>query len=492
MSGRIAIVGAGLGGLATACHLAGRGHEVTVLERGERPGGRAGQWCEAGYRFDTGPSVLTMRDLLARTFAAAGADLADHLELRQLDPAYRATFWDGSEIRVRADRAAMAEEIRSAAGPADAAGFERFVDWVTELYRIELASFIDRDFRTPMDLLADPVAMARLVRAGGFGRLQRRIDGFFTDDRLRRLFSFQAMYAGLSPLDALALYAVIAYMDSVEGVWFPAGGMHAVATGLADAATKAGVELRYGVDVQAIEPATGGDPCRVRTASETIEAEVVVANPDLPVVYERLVDVEAPRRVAKGRYSPSCVVWLLGSDGPVPDAVEHHNIHFSEPWSEAFDQLLRRGRSMDDPSRFVTVASVTDPTAAPAGHHTLYVLEPVPNLSADVDWVAEEPRLTERALGWARHAGYLSGEPVVQRTITPVDWRAQGMARGTPFALDHRFSQSGPFRPALVDRRLPGVVFVGSGTRPGVGVPMVLLSGRLAAERVEALVARRT
>jgi phytoene desaturase len=485
MTGRVVIVGAGLGGLAAACHLAGRGHEVTVLEAADQPGGRAGQWLADGFRFDTGPSVLTMRDLLARTFTAAGTDISDHLELHRLDPAYRARFWDGSDIHVRAGREAMAEEIRRVAGPDDAAGFERFVDWVTELYRLELDNFIDRDFRTPLDLLTTPAALVGLVRAGGFGRLQRKVDGFFGDERLRRLFSFQALYAGLSPLEALALYAVIAYMDTVEGVWFPTGGMHAVATGLAAAATKAGAEIRYGVPVEAIAPATRDRRCRVTTAHEVLEADVVVANPDLPVVYEDLLGLPARRRVAKGHYSPSCVVWLLGVEGPVAPGIEHHNIHFTEPWAESFEELLDKGRTMSDPSRFVTVASLTDPTAAPAGHHTLYVLEPTPNLSADLDWRAEEPRLTERMLRWATDEGYLQGSPVLADTVTPVDWRARGMARGTPFALDHRFSQSGPFRPALVDRRAPGVVFVGSGTRPGVGVPMVLLSGRLAAERAE-------
>lgn len=489
MSARIVVVGAGLGGLAAACHLAGNGHEVLVLERDASPGGRAGQWCSAGYRFDTGPSVLTMRDVLARTFAAAGTSLEDHLDLHRLDPAYRASFWDGSEIRVRATRQAMVDEIRATAGAADAAGFERFADWVTDLYHLEFDRFIDRDFNSPLDLAAQPAALARLVRAGGFGRLQRRINSFFTDERLRRLFSFQAMYAGLSPLDALALYAVIAYMDSVEGVWFPTGGMHAVATALAAAVVKAGGEIRYGTPVEAIEAGGRGRSPRVVIAGEAIDADVVVANPDLPVAYERLLPVDAPRRVRTGRFSPSCVVWLLGSDRPVAPGTEHHNIHFARPWAEAFEQLLDQGRPMAEPSRFVTVASLTDPSAAPVGGASLYVLEPVPNLGADLDWTSEEARLTERTLGWLDHQGYLQGDPVVERVITPIHWRAQGMARGTPFALDHRFTQSGPFRPALVDQRLPGVVFVGSSTRPGVGVPMVLLSGRLAAERAEASVA---
>ena len=236
-------------------------------------------------------------------------------------------------------------------------------------------------------------------------------------------------------------------------------------------------------------PATSGQPCRVVTADGSIDADVVVANPDLPVLYDQLLPVGPPRRVRRGRYSPSCLVWLLGTSQPVGPGTEHHNIHFTRPWGASFDELLRQGRPMSEPSRFVTVASGTDPSAAPAGGSTLYVLEPVPNLTADVDWTTETDRLTTRALAWATDEGYLSGSPEVQRVITPLEWRAQGMARGTPFALDHRFTQSGPFRPGLVDRRLPGVVFVGSATRPGVGVPMVLLSGRLAAERAEACLA---
>lgn len=490
MTGRVVVVGAGLGGLAAACHLVGAGHSVTVVERDETPGGRAGQWCEGGFRFDTGPSVLTMRHLLEDTFAAAGSDLADHLTLQRLDPAYRARFWDGSEIRVRAERHAMADEVRRVAGAGEAAGFERFVDWVTDLYRIEFGSFIDRDFRHPFDLAASPGALARLVRAGGFRRLANQVGNFFADERLRRLFSFQAMYAGLSPLDALALFAVIAYMDSVEGVWFPAGGMHATATGLADAVAKAGGELRYGTRVERIDASVDGRPCRVHTDSDVLEADVVVANPDLPIAYQQLLDVPAPRRVRRGHYSPSCLVWLLGTRRRVAEGTEHHNIHFAASWATSFDELLDRGRPMSDPSRFVTVASRTDPTAAPDGGDTLYVLEPVPNLTADIDWHAETPRLTERMLGWARDEGYLDADPVVQRHLGPLEWRAQGMARGTPFSLDHRFSQSGPFRPALVDRRLPGIIFTGSGTRPGVGVPMVLVSGRLAARQAEAHLAR--
>lgn len=480
---RVVVVGAGLGGLAAACHLAGRGHEVTVLERSDIPGGRAGQHTEAGLRFDTGPSVLTMKNILQDTFAGAGACLEDHLTLHRLDPAYRAVFADGSEISVRAGREDMAEEIRRTCGPSEVAGFHRFVDWVTDLYNTEFPAFINRDLRTTADLLRSPRDLAKLARLGGFGRLDPRVQGFFGDERLQRLFSFQALYAGISPLRALALYAVIAYMDCIEGVWFPDGGIHSVAAGLADAAAKAGADLRYNTTVESIDTTK---PCIVSTAEGIYRADAVVVNPDLPVAYRQLLAADAPRRVRRGHYSPSCLLWLLGGDRADLGTAAHHNVHFGKEWGASFDELFQHGTAMTHPSRLVTVASLTDPGAAPPDHHAITVLEPVPNLQLAPPGRLDEDRLTERMMHWAQATGYTGTEPTLVRQYGPQKWRRDGMAAGTPFALDHRFSQSGPFRPGMTDRRLPGVVFVGSATRPGVGVPMVLISGRLAADAVHA------
>ncbi len=288
---RVAVVGAGLGGLSAACHLAGRGHEVVVLERESVPGGRAGVLEADGFRIDTGPSVLTMTGILASTFAAAGADMAEHLTLHPVDPIYRACFADGSEIKVRHGREAMTEEIRSVCGEAEAVSFSRFCDYLTELYRLELPNFIDRNFDSVVDLLKpSPLPLVRLVRMGGLRRLASVVNSYFNDFRLQRIFSFQAMYAGLSPYEALALYCVITYMDTVEGVFFPEGGIHAVPRGLAAAAAGAGAELRYGVTVERVEQAPGGRATGVRLDSgEMVRADAVVLNPDLPVAYRTLL-----------------------------------------------------------------------------------------------------------------------------------------------------------------------------------------------------------
>ena len=483
----VVVVGAGLSGLSSAMHLAGAGYRVTVVEAGDVPGGRQGTLAKDGFRFDTGPVVLTMVPLLEEAFAAVGASVADHLRLTLLDPAYHAFFADGSRLRVRPGHEAMRAEIAAECGSRDAAAFDGFVDWLRRLTEVELPHFIDANWNSPLGLLRSPRAALELLRLGGFGRLGAAVGRRFEDERLRRVFSFQAMYAGLAPSKALALYAVITYMDSVEGVWFPEGGMHAVPVAMARAAGEAGVEFRYGTPAERVLRGVDGRVRGVRlVGGELLPADAVVLTPDLPVAYERLLpDLTPPRLATRGRFSPSAVVWHVGVRGDrLPEGAGHHNIHFGAAWDDAFDDLFVRGRLMADPSRYVAVPSLHDTTAAPAGHQSLYVLEPVPNLhQGRLDWATEGPRLRERLHGFLETAGY-STDIVTEEFVTPEDWLAQGMAAGTPFALAHTFAQTGPFRPRNVDRRAPGVVFAGSGTTPGVGIPMVLISGKLAAQRV--------
>jgi phytoene desaturase len=490
---RVVVIGAGLGGLSAACHLVGRGHEVTVVERSADPGGRAGQWLSEGYVVDTGPSVLTMRGLLADTFAAAGADMDDHVRLRPVEPMYRADFPGEAPIYVRHGRDAMAAEIRSTCGAADAVAFVRFCDWLERLYRVEQPNFIDRNFDSPLGLARPLLPALQLVRLGAFRSMASVVSRTFTDPRLQKLFSFQSLYAGLSPFDALAVYCVITYMDTVEGVWFPDGGIHALARGLVAAAEKGGAgkggaEFRWNAPVTRIvrRLGTSGPVTGVRLDSgEFIGADAVVANPDVPAVYRDLLPgVTMPRQARRGEYSPSCVLWLAGTKGPLPEATAHHNIHFGSDWKGSFDNLLHNGTLQADPSILVSTPALTDPGMAPPGGQVIYALEPVPNLDGRIDWTTERPRVRQRLLERLASHGYPVDDVVTERFYDPADWEAMGMERGTPFALSHRFFQSGPFRPSNVDRRVPGLVLVGSGTVPGVSVPMVLVSGRLAAERV--------
>ena len=226
---------------------------MTVVERETIPGGRAGRIVRDGYTFDTGPTVMTMPGLLADVVDAAGRGRSRSTTCCRWSGWTRPTgpsFADGSEILVRAGHEAMHDEIAATCGPADAAAFDDFVVWLRELYELEMPHFIDRNFDSPLDLVSSPRVAARLLRMGGFRRLGPVVAERFRDERLRRLFSFQAMYAGLPPSRALAIYAVITYMDSVAGVYFPEGGMGAIPVAMARAAEMGGVEFRWGTTVQ--------------------------------------------------------------------------------------------------------------------------------------------------------------------------------------------------------------------------------------------------
>ena len=492
----VVVVGAGLAGLSAALRLSGAGRKVTLLEREGVPGGRAGlvvrDTADGRYAFDTGPTVLTMPDLLHDAFDCVGQRLEDHLELTPVDPLYRAHYPDGSVLDVKADPAAMAAEVEAVCGPDEAAGYLRFVDFVSQLYRLEMREFIDRNLDSPLDLVRP--SLARLVALGGMRKLAPKVAQYLKDPRTQRVLSFQAMYAGLAPHDALAIYAVIAYMDSVAGVYFPKGGMHAVPRALAAAAEKAGVVIRYDCPVTRVET-RGQRAVAVYTADgERISADAVVLTPDLPVAYRELLPpASTPRRLAdrlhkrvdRLSYSPSCFLLLAGSRQSY-GAVAHHNIHFGRAWKRTFREIIDRGELMSDPSLLVTNPTFSDPTLAPDGRHIYYVLFPTPNLDAPIDWDVVGPRYRDEVVTTLERRGYVGfGEGIeVEQITTPADWRARGMERGAPFAAAHSFLQTGPFRPSNLAEGFENVVFAGSGTVPGVGVPMVLLSGRLAAERI--------
>jgi phytoene desaturase len=479
---RVVVVGAGLGGLACALHLAGSGRTVTVLERAGQPGGRAGRLAVNGFRFDTGPTVLTMPELIEESFAAVGERLTDWVKLDRLDPAYRAWFPDGSTLDVIADVERMAAEVGRVCGAPEAEGYRRFVDYARRLWQLERSDFIERNLDSPRDLLTRN--LLRLLLVGAFGRLQPRINRFFGDPRTRRIFSFQAMYAGLAPHRALALYAVIAYLDSVAGVVYPRGGMHELPLAMAAAASKHGVDVRYHTEALRVEISNGRARAVVTTDGARVPADVVVLNPDTEAAWALLPGQGSHRRL---RYSPSCVVVHIGSTQHYR-RIAHHNVHFGRPWRRTFDEVIRRGRLMSDPSILVTNPSRDDPTVAPTGCETYYILAPVPNLyTADLDWDGGlADRYADDLLATLEARGYvnLRGSSISRTVVTPTDWAVAGMGAGTPFAAAHTLTQTGPFRPGNLHRGLDNVVFVGSGTQPGVGVPMVLISGKLAARRV--------
>lgn len=479
----VVVVGAGLSGLAATLHLLGAGRRVTLVERDALPGGRAGRLERGGYRIDTGPTVLTMPEIADEAFAAVGGTLRDRVDLIPLHPAYRALFADGSGIDVHTDADAMEAEVERFAGAEEAAGYRRLRGWLERLYRAQMRRFIDTNFDSPFQLLTPD--LARLAALGGFGRLDAGIGRHLRDERLRRVFSFQALYAGVPPARALAAYAVIAYMDTVAGVYFPRGGMHALPQAMADAAAEAGADLRFGRDVVRLER-SGDRVTAVVTAHERIPCDAVVLTPDLPVAYTLLG--RPPRRPLRIRHAPSAVVLHAGTDRTWPE-LAHHTLSFGTAWRRTFDELTRTGSLMSDPSLLITRPTATDPTLAPPGHHLHYILAPCPNTDIGPDaaaWGDLAPRYRDSVLRELERRGFdgLADAVEEQALVTPADWHAQGHAAGTPFSAAHTFAQTGPFRPRNLVRGTANAVLAGCGTTPGVGVPTVLLSGKLAAARI--------
>lgn len=478
----VLIVGAGLAGLSTALRLAGAGRKVTILERESFPGGRNGILHKDGYAFDTGPTVLTMPSLIEEAFATVGENMKDWLDLIPVAPLYRAFYDDGSQLDVHADTNRMQDEIRNVIGAEEAAGYAKYVDFVTKLYKYEMNDFIDRNIDNPLNLLTPN--LAKLVALGGFRRLAPKVEQYLKDPRTQRVYSFQAMYAGVSPQQALAIYAVIAYMDSVNGVFFPKGGMHALPRALAAAAQKHGVDIRYNSNVTTIEHHNGRATAAITDSGERFTFDALVLNPDLPVAWRELLG-RTPRKIAKLQYSPSCVTLLVGSNKSYA-RLAHHNIHFGKSWDGVFDELINKKMLMSDPSLLVTIPSMDEPSIAPAGKHSYYVLFPTPNLTADIDWKKIGPSYRDEMIRVLEARGYDGfGDSIeVEHMTTPLDWQAMGLEAGAPFASAHTFMQTGPFRPRNIAEGFENIVFTGSGTQPGVGVPMVLISGKLAAERI--------
>ena len=476
----VVVVGAGLAGLSAALHLAGRGRRVTVVERYAVPGGRVGRVDTGGYLLDTGPTVLTMPDIIDDTFAAVGENHASRLDLMPIEPAYHAAFADGSGLDVHTDATRMAAAVEGFAGADAAAGYLRLREWLTRLYRTEFDGFIAANFDSPLGLLTPQ--LARLAALGGFRRWARVVERFIADERLRRVFTFQSLYAGVPPHRALAVYAVIAYMDTVAGVYFPRGGMRALPDALAGAAADAGVTFEYSSAVTALERSADRVTAVHTDRGARIECDAVVLTTELPQTYRLLS--RTPRRPLRLRPAPSAVVAHVGC-AAVKSSV-HHTISFGKEWEQTFDDIIRAGRPMADPSLLVTRPSASDPSLAPPGRDLLYVLAPAPNLMrGDVDWDAIKDSYAAEMLDTVRTRLPGVGEDAeLLHVVTPADWARDGMVAGTPFALAHTFAQTGPFRPANTVRGVANAVLAGSSTVPGVGVPTALLSGRLAADRI--------
>jgi len=483
---RAVIVGAGLGGLATSIRLAHAGLDVTVLEKNPTTGGRCSRLEVAGHRFDTGPTMLLMRDAVEELFSAVGRRLDDYVSLERMHTNYRIHFGvDGTSLDVTSDPEELAHNL-DLFSPGAVPGFKRFLADAGYKYRVARARFVERNF-TSIAQFATLPNLYYLLRTNTLRSLAAHAGRYFPDPRLQAAFTFQSMYLGLSPAISPAVYALLPYTEIAEGIWFPKGGMYALTQALERLALELGVGVRTDQEVEAVT-VRGSRARAVRVAGEDVPADVVVSNADLPYTYRRLLPQDQPRRrfVSSRSLRHGCSVYLLFVAAPreFPQA-RHHTVFLSSDVSANYRAVFADRRLPADPSLYVCVASRTDRSLSPNGQDGVYTLVPVPEQTAGICWSSAAPELRQKVLARLQLLGFgdLGRSPMEMQT--PEYLAAQyNLSRGAAFGLAHNFTQVGYFRPSNRHRSITNVYFVGASTVPGGGVPMVIIGSRLTAERV--------
>ncbi len=485
----MAIIGAGMGGLAAAIRLARTGFEVDVFEKNSETGGRMGRLEADGFTFDTGPSLLLMTDTYRELFSFAGRNLGDYVELIPLDGQYRVIFGDGDVLTMRRALPELIQELERVE-PGVTPRFYRFLEDACRKYRSGRKEFVERDFEAARDFFG--LRNLRLLfETRALGNYYKNVSRFFRTEKLRQAFSLQTMYLGLSPFEAPAVYSLLPYTELAEdGLWFPKGGMYALVQAMERLARELGVRFHLNSPVEEIT-VHKGKARGVRVGDEEIEADAVLANADLPYAYRDLLGGSADgdfkfRKREKLDYTASAFMLYLGIDRKL-DGMLHHNFFLSSRYKENFEAIFRDHRLPEDPSFYAVVPSKTEPRMAPEGMDNLFVLVPVPHLAgSDVDWTRDGAAFKEKVYGLLeRRCGLDRRSVVYEKVKTPLDWRDDyNLEEGAAFGLGHGILQVGYFRPPMVSAAVDGLYFVGASTRPGTGVPLVTIGARLVAERM--------
>ncbi|HEY5981927.1 MAG TPA: phytoene desaturase family protein [Anaerolineales bacterium] len=483
----VVIIGAGVGGLTAAIHLARHGLRVTVLEKNTSPGGRCNRLLHAGHRFDTGPTLFVMPRLYEAEFRHLGVEMDEQLDLLRVDPTYRLVFDDGSQLALTSDQQSMREQLEAI----EPGSFKRLQDYLQEggrHYQLTLDNLVTRDLRSPLQCI-DVHTPALLVRLKAFVNHYSYMSAYVDDPRLKAAFTFQDIYMGLSPFAAPATFSLLPYTELAHGVYYPRGGMYSIVERLVELARALGVEFAFEVPVEQIE-IEGARAHAVRLPDGAqLSADVVLANADLPYVYKDLLPQDGrAEALARKRFSCSVISFFWGVDKTC-DALGAHTLFVSDGYRENFDGI-ERGRGLPpNPSLYVHAPARLDPSVAPPGRDTLTAIIPVGHIhpDEDQDWDAMRDQAREHVFRRLRTLGItdLAAHITYEATCTPPMWRQQyNLTKGSTHGLAHTLLQMAYFRPSNRHARYHNLYFVGASTHPGTGLPTAMVSGRLAATRI--------
>jgi phytoene desaturase len=420
----------------------------------------------------------------------ATENIEERLEFIQIDPNYRVYFHDGTHIDLYSNMAKLSQEVEQV----ESGAAERLFNFIGESARkYELGmEFVDRNYDRITDL-ANPQSLKQILQTNSHQNLYQQVSKTFQkNDKLAKAFSFHSMFLGLSPYDALAMYSLITYADLALGMWFPKGGIYSIVEDMVSLAEEKGIEIRTDAPVVEIEVGRGGVKGVHLESGEFLPADLVVSNADLPYTYRKLINGKSSKDYSERRlqgmsYACSGYILYLGIDQIYPH-VRHQSLYFAEDYEANLDAIFKTKTLPEDPSFHMSIPTTTDPNLAPEGHSLMYVLAPMPNLTAGIDWDQAAPIVRDKLLDQLERLidPRIRSHVVWERDYRPTDWQNDINAEyGTAFgSLSHSFFQSAYFRPHNKSRHIRGLYFVGQSTYPGIGMPMVHLSSKLVTERI--------
>lgn len=481
MGDRVVIIGAGPGGLASALLLRHAGLEVEIIERMDRVGGRTSAIEHEGYRFDRGPTFFLYPRILEEVFASIGRDLHQEVPMVRLDPQYRLVFGNQGAMDATPDLSRMQEQV-ARFSPGDA---RRLPEFLSENRRkLEtFAPILESPFGSWLNLFRPEVLRALpLVRP--WRNLDADLKSFFKDERVRLAFSFQSKYLGMSPFQCPSLFTILSYLEYDHGVYHPIGGCSAVSERMAEIAREMGVTIRLEEEVQEIL-FSGRRAVGLVTDKGRQSFDALVVNADFAQAMTRLVPEDVrPRwndkKISTRKYSCSTFMLYLGVDGPVDAA--HHTIYFSNEYVQNIEDIATNFQLPEDPSFYLCNPCVTDPSMAPEGKSSLYLLVPVSHMHERINWHQETMKFRELAYEQLERIGLgdLKERITYEKVFTPADWEGEmEVYRGATFSMAHNLGQMLHLRPNNRFKDLDGVYLVGGGTHPGSGLPVIYSSARI-------------
>lgn len=483
----VLIIGAGVGGIATAARLAQKGFEVTVIEKNEQPGGRCGVIEKDGHRFDSGATIFLMPEVYRKSFADLGLSLEKDLGLMRIDPNYQIFFSDNSTLALSTDLNTMQTQFEEI----EAGSFGNYLRYLNEgnyNYKKSIENLVEKRFTNLIDVLI-PGNIILFLKSRAFLNHYRHVGNFFKDPRLKIAFTFQNMYMGLNPFKAPAIFSLLQYTELTDGLWFPKGGMYRIVEVLVNKAQESGVSFIYDTLVERVDILDGLAQGITLAGGEKIDAEIVIANADLPYVYDTLLpDNDLAEKVKRKKFGCSTIMFYWGLDRQFPQLCPH-NLFMASEGPDGFDPIFNDLSAPDNPNFYVHAPVRMDESLAPPGQDTLVVAVPVGHLdnNREQDWGALQKRCRRSVLKRINElvGGGFEDHIKFEINFSPPDWRNRyNLVNGATHGLSHDLRQMGYFRPPNRHPRYKNLYFVGASTHPGTGIPTVLVSARHTAERI--------